>query len=290
MPATYLRPSERRTGPPDASARWPTAGSNSGAGVSVERRVLLADVGHRGSIERPPERRQLRRDREAGDSEGRVRDPDKPAHRRIAEDGTSLGQAAQDAARELTGRPPRGGRCRARHDLVQLPGIDLRPGFDGGADGVAVAGTELDAPGDPCRGRAEPLERRLLAVETLRHPGRLFGRQPPPLPVPLVREREHGRVAALGQLTHLLGDRDTGPVAAEVHANGGRQVRPPDGGEQVADSTRIEVREQDELRQATKESSGVRANRPRAAVRRTRAAARPGNRNPSRPPSPRPDP
>jgi len=86
-------------------------GAGSRARVTVERGVFLADVCERTPTERPPERRQLRSDREAGDSRGRLRDPDKTAHRDVAEDGPSYRQAAYDAARELPDRYARDGRC-----------------------------------------------------------------------------------------------------------------------------------------------------------------------------------
>jgi hypothetical protein len=74
-----------------------------------------------------------------------LRDPDKTAHRHIAEDGPSYRQPAYGASRELPDRYARGGRCCTRHDLIELPRVDVRPGIAGGADSVAVAGTELDA-------------------------------------------------------------------------------------------------------------------------------------------------
>src|SRR5512133_2392390 len=111
MPDTYLRASERRTGPPAANARCPAAPARAAARASPSNGGYSSPT--YASAPRLSVRQNVvsRSDREAGDSKGRLRDPDKTAHRHVAEDGPSYRQAPYDAARELSDRYARDGRC-----------------------------------------------------------------------------------------------------------------------------------------------------------------------------------
>ena len=216
-----------------------------GARVALERRVLLADVGESRTVERPPEGRQLGSDCKAGNSERRVRDPDEAPHRSITERGPPENESPQDATRELPSRRTCGGRG-AGHDLVELPGLELRARVGRDPHGVAVARAELDAPRDARGSRAEPGERRDLAGEALRHQRLVLGRQASLLAVPILGESEHRRVAPVCQLRDLPRDCDVGAVTPDVHGDVCGQPRPPDLRQEVRNILWLEVREQDE--------------------------------------------
>src|SRR5439155_24559813 len=122
------------------------------------RRLLLADGGGSRTVEPPPEGRQLGSESKAGDSERRVREPDEAPHRSVPERGPPENESPQNATRELPSRPTCGGRGGG-HDLVELPGLELRARVGRDPHGVAVARAELAAPRDARGSRAEPGER-----------------------------------------------------------------------------------------------------------------------------------
>ena len=125
-----------------------------------------------------------------------MRDPDEAADGDVLEDRPAEDESAQDAAEELAERPCRR-RRRARNELVKLPGIDSRAGAAGRPYGIAIPSAELHAPRDACRRRTEAAQRRNLAGQPLWHQCVGLRRQPPLLPVPVLRQRKHRRIASV---------------------------------------------------------------------------------------------
>ena len=137
-------------------------------------------------------------------------------------------------------------------DLVELPGVGDR----GGPQRVAETGTELDAPGDPRRGR-QPQQlpelgkrsgeaaRPRVALEQL---FLLGAAEPPPLPKPTGLDVEHRRVARLRQLVDARGELVADPVAAEVDRRFRRQPGTARGRDDGRQLTRLEVREDESAR------------------------------------------
>ena len=184
-------------------------GARGGARIAGEHRVLLADQPEAGSVQHPPERRQLRRDRPSREHVRGLRPPDQALQRPVAEHRPAEGQPTQRAAGQLAvrlARPPRA----LGDDLVELPGVGDRAG----SQRVAEARTELDAPGDS-RGRRQPQQLRelrqragqALRARVVREQLLLGARvEPPALPEPPGLDVEHRRVAPLRQLVNARGD------------------------------------------------------------------------------------
>ena len=219
--------------------------------IAHELRVLLTDEPEAAAVQHPPEGRQLGRDGPRGQRVRRLGPPDEAAQRPVAECGASERQAAEHTACQLAEGLAR--RTRALgDDLVELPGVGDR----GGPQRVAKTGTELDAPGDPRRGR-QPQQlpelgkrsgeaaRPRVALEQL---FLLGAAEPPPLPKPTGLDVEHRRVARLRQLVDTRGELVADPVAAEVDRRFRRQPGTARGRDDGRQLTRLEVREDESAR------------------------------------------